>query len=391
MFSAKFVALIISLLAFNNVLVFTPFTPSFIYAGFMGYVVILAIFNSRHRLDSLSLIFIGICILSIINNTIPSYFKASERLVMFVLLMFVISPLFSGPYINEVKHYCFKFSNFLIIGLTLLSFLGKVTGLYAGLDFASNYGGLTINSMTLSPLAGISLLLCIYKLKSESLTKKISVFYKVIIVVSFLTLVLSASRIALASTVIAVLFLLSKLYKERIGKFIRVILVLSVVLLISYPLWKSYTVDLIEKSEERDEYGNQFSSREDLWAYRIDEFNQSPIIGIGFANSMYGAIDYDTGTVEPGTSWGAILAMTGALGLFIFLILIVRAYTKNYSNFKKIHAKWSLLLNALLVFFAVHWIAEGYMLAAGSYLFFYAWLVIGMSSLDVENQKIKLI
>jgi O-antigen ligase len=391
MFSSKFVALIISLLAFNNVLSFTSFTPSFVYVGFMAYAVFLAVFNSKHHLDILTSIFIGICFLSITNNVIPAYFKATDRFVMFVVVLFVISPLFKGPYINEVKRYCFKFSNYLIIGLTLLSFLGKTSGVYPGLDFASNFGGLTINSMTLSPLSGISLLICAYILRSTELSKKWSLFYKIALAVSFFTLILSASRIALVSAVIAVLFLLSRLYKRRIGKFIKVLLGFSLVLLLSYPLWKSYTTDLIEKTEERDEEGNQLSSREDLWAYRWEEFNQSPIIGIGFANSMYGAIDYTTGTVEPGTSWGAILAMTGAFGLCVFLILVLRTYIVNYNVFREDVPLVSHFLNALLIFFAIHWIAEGYMLAAGSYLFFYAWLLIGVSSIHGQSHKIEVL
>jgi hypothetical protein len=106
---------------------------------------------------------------------------------------------------------------------------------------------------------------------------------------------------------------------------------------------------------------------------------------------MYGAIDYTTGTVEPGTSWGAILAMTGAFGLCVFLILVLRTYIVNYNVFREDVPLVSHFLNALLIFFAIHWIAEGYMLAAGSYLFFYAWLLIGVSSIHGQSHKIEVL
>ncbi|EPR74762.1 hypothetical protein ADIWIN_0126 [Winogradskyella psychrotolerans RS-3] len=39
----------------------------------------------------------------------------------------------------------------------------------------------------------------------------------------------------------------------------------------------------------------------------------------------------------------------------------------------------------------IHWIAEGYMFAAGSYLFFYAWLVFGVSKASESELKIEVL
>ncbi|EPR74763.1 hypothetical protein ADIWIN_0127 [Winogradskyella psychrotolerans RS-3] len=351
LFSPKFVALVIALLAFNNVLIVTPITPPSLYYGFMAFTVFLAIINSKHKIDYLTLTLVFICLLSIQFNTIPVFFKPYNRFIVFVIALLVLSPLFYGDYINQVKHYCFKYTNHLIVWLTLLSFVGRVSGVYSGIDNGSNFGGFTINSMTLSPLAGISLLLCVFNLKYKDLKKKQNLFYKFMIVVSFLTLLLSASRIAIVSAVIALLFLSIQLYKKRLGTLIRVLLGICLLSILSFPLWSQYTENLIEKTEKRAADGDEFGSREELWAYRLDEFKESPVIGIGYSNALYGTINYDTGTVEPGTSWGVILAMTGILGIGIFVFLVLRTFIRN-SKIAKFKSQLSLnhFLNTLLVF-----------------------------------------
>jgi O-antigen ligase len=245
--------------------------------------------------------------------------------------------------------------------------------------------------MSLAPLAGVSLLLGMFYLKYENSSRKFRWFYILLIVSSFLVLILAASRIAIVGAFVSSLYLLTRFYRDKYSSFVKVIFILSIIIAISYPLWEGYTEDLVEKTEQRDEEGNQLSSREDLWAFRLEEFNQSPVIGIGFANSMYGSINYDTGTVEPGTSWGAVLAMTGVLGFLVFVILIIKAFRSNAKKNLKTNLSSGHILNAILIFFMCHWIAEGYILAAGSFLFFYSWLILGVSSVNQFNHEIKVL
>ncbi|MGC1473632.1 MAG: O-antigen ligase family protein [Psychroserpens sp.] len=391
MFTVKRIALLITLLALNNVLIITDFTPSVVYVGVFSLIVVVSFFKASSRFEPLLLCFVLTCMASIFVNQIPAYFKSNERFLMFVVVLLIISPLINNEFLFRLKLYSFKYSNICIIVLTMVSFLGRLTGFYSGADSAGNYGGLTINSMTLSPLAGISFIISLYMVKVKSLSKKWSIFYKMSLMISFLTLILSASRIALASTIIGTLFFLSKVYKDRLGKLIRVMFASSLILLASYPLWSTYTADIVEKTEERGKEGNQFSSREALWAFRIKEFNESPILGIGYANAMFGEIDYDTGTIEPGTSWGVVLAMTGIVGITLFVIIALRAYIKNLRVCNMGLKANTYFLNTLLIFFFIHWIAEGYMLAAGSYLFFYAWLLLGVCDVHSKSYNIDVV
>lgn len=389
--SPKILGLFISILALNNIINFTPYTSPYIYVGSMLLVLTFALLNTKHKFDGISLVFAGICFISIFFNDIPPLFKPNERFAMFLAVLLVVSPIIKGQYMDTVRYHIFRISSLLIIGLTVLSFLLKIIGIYDGLDYASNFGGLTINSMTLSPLAGLSLVLSVYQLKTSQSKKKVKMIHWGIISISFVTLILSASRIALASTIIAVLFLLSKFYNKRVGKYLRILFSLTVVLMVTYPFWNAYTENIERKIVNQELTGSQLSSREDLWMYRLEEFSRSPIIGIGFAHSLHGKIDFDTGTIEPGTSWGAIMAMTGTLGLIFFIVIVFRAYRNNNDTYKTNNLPISHLLNALLIFFIFHWIAEGYMLAAGSYLFFYAWLILGISSVNQQGYQIELV
>ena len=154
-------------------------------------------------------------------------------------------------------------------------------------------------------------------------------------------------------------------------------------------IWMNYTETLNSKIEFSESQGNLFNSRADLWNYRMLEFMDNPVTGIGFANSHYGFIDTTTGTVEPGTSWGAILAMIGLLGFVPFLILILKFLKHLYLD--KVNLLNSAFLLGILIFFIAHWFAEGYILAAGSFLFFYAWLCLGVIQVFKETKKILIL
>ena len=136
--------------------------------------------------------------------------------------------------------------------------------------------------------------------------------------------------------------------------------------------------------------GGMTSSRDALWNDRISEFNSSPIFGIGFAsiaterNNQH--LYESDGKVETGSSWLNILSMIGILGLTIYIFLILKALYLLYKNIK-LNLKISSYLISLLIFWLFHMIAEGYVLASGSVLFFLSWLLIGFIYILNYNSK----
>ena len=260
----RFFALIISILAINNILIITPFTPSPIYFGIFLLAFILAILKSRLELDIATVIFVIVCSASVTFNNIPAYFKPIERLAIFVIALLVISPLLQSDFMKKIRLHCFKFSNRLIVTVVFISFFGKITGIYPGIDFANHFSGLTLSSMSIAPLAALSFIIAVFQLKNASLSKMYKWFFRFIILASLLVLILSASRIAIVGLLVASLYLLTKIYNKKYSKFVRTIFVFSILTVVSFPLWESYTNDLVMKTKQRKVDGNLLSSREDL-------------------------------------------------------------------------------------------------------------------------------
>ena len=208
---------------------------------------------------------------------------------------------------------------------------------------------------------------------------------------SISVLILSASRIAFVGAIVSIFYILKSFFKNRFSKLFRILFYFSLIFALTFPIWDNFADDLLFKINVRGDQGTIFSSREELWKFRADEFISSPLFGVGFSNSLYGAINFETGTVEPGTSWGVLLSMLGFSGFSVFLLIIINAVKINMKRINSGNIISGFLLNSILLFFSVHWIAEGYILAANSFLFFYAWLAVGVSSIKNYNFKLSIL
>ena len=116
------------------------------------------------------------------------------------------------------------------------------------------------------------------------------------------------------------------------------------------------------------------TSRDALWAERMEEFRSSPIIGIGFAAHGVGA-NKQVGRNESGGSFISVLAQAGIVGIF-FIVMIWKAAIMKPSRIGK--DPHLILIYAGFVFFSIHCIIEGYMFQAGWYLCLIIWLIIGV-------------
>ena len=151
---------------------------------------------------------------------------------------------------------------------------------------------------------------------------------------------------------------------------------LFIVGLLTFPLWENFTAGLQKKNENNIELG-MYGSRTDKWKARMTEFSSNPIIGIGYASVDSNLDDVGVGgAVEPGSSWLAILSMTGIIGLLL-LVAIIR---KPFIYLKAHPSPYNSLLLGLFVYVCVHMISEGYIFAGGSSLCFIAWLIFGCCS-----------
>ena len=182
--------------------------------------------------------------------------------------------------------------------------------------------------------------------------------------------IISASRSAFAFGVLACALLLYFL-SENMGKILKYALIFGVILSFSYSFFYAGAERMLNKQKGTTVEHN---SRTGLWAERMAEFNSSPIYGVGFA--VHGVEkEQELGRSESGSSWLAILAQTGAMG-FICIIVI---WLKSLLTYRRIkYDPFNILCYALLIWFTLHSMFEGYMFQSGWYMCFICWLCVGI-------------
>jgi O-antigen ligase len=372
----KRLAFILALVAVNNGISLTPKTPTAVYAFFFLFAFAIVVAGSKPKFLMLAALFLMGCTVSVFINDIPEYFHSGERLLSFLFIFLCISPFVYTQKLSNFRIYLFRYSTFFIAGIIVLSILGKFTGIYSGTNALGLFQGLTVHSMLLGPLSAMTLLFSLWKVNSITKNNKIRNRYILIICFSFICLLLAASRGAIIGAIIGMLVMFVSIYKKKLRDLVKVVFILLIVLVSTSSLWTGYLDGIIKKNEATSSEDGLVSARSELWTYRIQEFNENPLFGIGFSTSKFGLIDTEVGQIEPGTSWGAIFAQIGLFGGLPFLLLIVYYFNFLIRSQDKFN-NGSLLLG-MLCFFVIHWFAEGYMLASGGFLFFYAWLLLGV-------------
>ena len=121
-----------------------------------------------------------------------------------------------------------------------------------------------------------------------------------------------------------------------------------------------------------DANGN--TSRTTLWNARIEEFESSPIWGIGFGVTGIGG-NANTGRAETGSGWLSVLSQTGILGIVIVLLLIKCAIVPLDLLRQN---KRMVLYSSVLVFLCLHTIFEAYLFQSGWYLCLILWTIVSI-------------
>ena len=305
-------------------------------------------------------------------------------------MLLPISSVITSYYIAYFRIKTFDLFIKIISILILFSFVGYLLHIEAFYhEKTHTFRGLMIYCMVLGPFAAIA---TIYFLLNYLYTRKI--IYFIFVIMSFLTCLLSGSRGAFIALVGSFLYFLCIYCKNNIYlllKSIVVIIFLSVILINFFP---SYMDSLTEKQINNIEAGGTFASRSKLIQDRVEEFLGHPLFGSGFASVDLSIVKYtsvsDDGKVEPGSSWLFILSSIGILAFIVFIRLIIFPLIIIYKEAKSTSYD-SILMGCVMVIFVIHMIVEGYILSAGSFLFWGAWLVIGIIQDDslniVKNEK----
>lgn len=378
------ISLITALAVVNQAISLQTFDLGNLYYGVLIFTLFVTFFQSTIKRISMTMAILNIaCILSILLNDIPTVYQPWMRFIFFVIVSIVASPFIQSDFYDRYRVTLFKYIHLLLILVIIISvpfILTREQGL-------AGFGGFTNHSMLLAPISAVSLITLLYLLFKGKFNKIVIIS---LIIITFIALLLAASRVSLAGAIIAVIYFFYRLYSNNKRKFATIAASIIILMTLSYPLWGDYMEGIERKNQAQlTESGeiNYTGSRDIMWQQRIREFKSSPLVGVGFGYAEYvtdinertGRITYkktETGTVEPGSSWLGALSMTGLLGFTALLVLWIKSL-KNCWRVEKRDKLFGVYIGSTLIFWAVHMIAEGQIFAAGSFLFFMVWITFG--------------
>lgn len=303
----------------------------------------------------------------ILLNSPPEVFRSWQRLLLFGILLAAVGPMFIGQENDKLSARLFSGLTTMAMWIAALSPLAAVFGFGHtghGAMAGALFCGLTPHSMILGTLAGIGLLKSTHRLT----VSPVSVASFIIPAACTLSLLLASSRAAVVATAAAMLWLL--LHQRALRRRLWILLLIPLALL---PFAGALTNGLHSKTMDGLENGGIFNSRAELWHDRLQEFLDSPLLGVGFASQkiITFAHSLHSGIIEPGSSYLGSLAMLGLAGSLPLFSLLGSALANRPA-----HASLASLPYAVFIFFLIHMLFEGYILSGGSILCLLLWSTI---------------
>lgn len=340
--------------------------------------------------------FIVCCLLSMIVNNIPAFFKPFERFIQFLLVLFCVSPLLQSYEISRFRYRMLEIITMAFGLITVGSFVLKCTG--GGITSVGYFGfSQHPNFLGFFSMITAILFLSLFFVVTD---KKKRVAIMVLYVISFLIVLLSAARICLAGTVLGSVVFLYLYYKENLSRMIAVLLAMVALSAISFPLYEPYLDGIMYKQNNAQEEESSTSSRDLIWATRFEEIRRYPIFGVGcFAvdtsipiaddERYYNPYSSDTGVVELGSTYLGVMSQTGILGFIGFAMILLFAFYRCWKAFRETDSIVPIWLLSSFSALAIHMIVEGYATQAGSMQCIYLWLLLAcmISPVNVMEEE----
>lgn len=286
------------------------------------------------------------------------------------VLILAVGPVILNPVALEMRSAAWRFSINGIIALTAIFIVWyalRLPSYGAGVSI----GGFTSfmnQCMLLGPITGIGVVIALARALHRSSWR-----WGLFAIIGLIPTLASSSRVAVLATGAAGCFLLVR-RKPVLGGLMALIFLLVVYGFVttggSDESDGSFTSALAQKGTN--------NTRANLWQSRIEEFESSPAVGIGIGMGTTGASTYgnDSIRIEPGSSYLAILSMTGGLGAIAFLSALgLLLFSFVFARRKPALDKD--ILSVIGVYLAVQGVAEGWILGFGNPLCFLFWLWLG--------------
>jgi hypothetical protein len=292
---------------------------------------------------------------------------AGPRWVGLALMIFFVGPVIINPVAVEARAAAWRLA---VTGMTTLTGIFVVWYILRLPSFgAGDFSSFMNQCMLVAPISGMGVVIALARALHGRSWR-----WGLLAAAGLVPMIAAGSRVAFLATGTAACFLLVRRKPALGGLFAFLFLCL----VCGFVLHRS-TDEGSETSTGGLVRKGTTNSRADLWQSRIAEFKSSPVLGIGVAmGTGSGSAVEDDGAVrvEPGSSYLAVPAMTGALGTVSFGV----ALGLLLCGFAFVPQKPALdrdILSVIGVFLAIHGIAEGWVLAFGSPLALIFWLWLG--------------
>lgn len=343
------------------------------YFAAMGGLLVYCAYKNQYFESVFAFLLIWIFLGMVVNKVFPIQYS------YFVLMIACASPMLSS-----YSAYIFKAK--LLYALCLILPLVTIANLYAyqmGINLyveimtlekvaAYNFSGYMLHPMWLAAINGMSnvtLLYLFYRQKNSNWLIKGGIL--IFLILSLYLSVVAASRSALAASLLAMAAMVY-FHSKSSGKLVKSVVVVGIIAYLTVPFITSNSEAMQNKinSEERGEG----SSRDVMWQQRLDEFQESPLWGIGFATGHTITGWKNTGSVESGSGWLSILSQTGFVAALLFLLFMRRAFV----TVREIKEEGGLLIlfGCVFIYLCAHSIFEGYLYTAGYCPCMFFWLTL---------------
>ncbi len=295
-----------------------------------------------------------------------------QRFIMLALLMIAVGPVMVNPVAMEMRAAAWRLVEKGLPGLLLVSASWYLFHLPCPFG-RSPFAGFMTQSMLLGPFTGIGVIIAVVRALHGNLWR-----WGALALIGVLPLLAAGSRIAILAAGGAGCFLVLR-RKPVLGSVLMLLFVATIWSFVTSgkqeqappPPPGSVMSGLARKGIQND--------RDLLWQARFNEFKSSPLVGVGIGMGEGEGVERDSKgniQIEPGSSYLAILSMTGSLGTITFLLGIGTLIYGFANNQRKAPVEKDILA-AVGIFFAVHGVAEGWILSFGSPLCAFFWLWLG--------------
>lgn len=367
------VYVLISIPGFNSLLTYGYYGSLFIAAAY-------SLYSARSRLHGRTALFIVSCLPGVLLSFYQE--EALQRYLGLVLLIAAVGPLFSGSKCARLRLMgwitVLVFAIFVSVASVFWRFL-PLPSIGLGL-----FSGATPQPKTLA----FNSVLAVIVLASFITQRNWKLAFPVLMTAILVT-VLTGSRASLVAIIVSMAIIIY--IRRAVG-----IAFLTAGLISSLVLLSQVNLQSIVGSKTVSWYAEKGLSdtRSHLWQMRLKDYSSSPVfgVGVGVASEILrdptlqdmssGVAFFDENgrlVFEPGSSWLAVLSMTGLSGSLAFLLLLVQAVRSCLRYWKRAALQVYALQMATGAFFTLQFIEGGFVLSFGNPHTLYFWLWLGVT------------